>query len=195
MPVAKGATLDPAQTRAAILSAATHLLYRRGLDGIGVAELCATIRVSKETLYRHFGSKDGLVQAVLEARSDHVVRWLREAAAAAGDESAAQLAAVFDALGRWHAEPAFRGCAIVNAATQQHTGSAPEIVKRHLDRHLDLMTGIAHRAGTSDPVGLGKQLLTLIEGATILADHHGDTDAAALAKQAALTLLHASRRQ
>ena len=25
---------------------------------------------SKETLYRHFGSKDGLIEAVLEARSD-----------------------------------------------------------------------------------------------------------------------------
>ena len=99
----------------------------------------------------------------------------------------------FDALGRWHAEPAFRGCAIVNAATQQHTGSAPAIAKRHLDRHLDLMTGIAHRAGAPDPVGLGKQFLALIEGATILADHHGDTDAAQLAKQAALALLHTNR--
>jgi AcrR family transcriptional regulator len=195
MPVAKGATLDPAQTRAAILGAATHLLYRRGLDGIGVAELCTTIGVSKETLYRHFGSKDGLVQAVLEARSDHVVRWLHDAAVRAGDEPAAQLAAVFDALGRWHAEPAFRGCAIVNAATQQHTGSTPAIAKRHLDRHLDLMTGIAHCAGAPDPVSLGKQLLALLEGATILADHHGDTDAAALAKQAALILLHGNRRQ
>ena len=195
MPVAKGATLDPAQTRAAILSAATHLLYRHGLHGIGVAELCTTIGVSKETLYRHFGSKDGLVQAVLETRSDHVVGWLREAALAVGDEPAAQLAAVFDALGRWHAEPAFRGCAIVNAATQQRTGSAPAIAKRHLDRHLDLMTDIAHRAGAPDPTTLGKQLLALIEGATILADHHGDTDATATAKQAALVLLHANRRQ
>jgi hypothetical protein len=135
------------------------------------------------------------VQAVLEARSDHVVRWLREAAATAGDEPAAQLAAVFDALGGWHAEPAFRGCAIVNAATQQHTGSAPAIAKRHLDRHLDLMTSIAHRVGAPDPVGLGKQLVALIEGATVLADHHGDTDVAEIAKQAALTLLHAHRRQ
>jgi hypothetical protein len=56
------------------------------------------------------------------------------------------------------------------------------------------MTDIAHRAGAPDPVGLGKQLLALIEGAAILADHHGDTDAAVLAKQAALILLHANRR-
>jgi AcrR family transcriptional regulator len=189
VPVIKGATLDPAQTRATILGAATRLLYERGLDGIGVAELCASVGVSKETLYRHFGSKDGLVQAVLEARSDHVVRWLHDAAATAGEDPAAQLRAVFDALARWHTKPTFRGCAIVNAATQQHNSPARAIATRHLDRHLDLLTGIAHRAGAPDAVHVGKQLLALVEGATVLADHHGDTDAASVAKEAALILL------
>lgn len=192
MPVAKGRTLDPARTHSEIVRAATYLLYQRGLDGIGIAELCATIGISKETLYRHFSSKEGLVQAALEARSDHVVRWLRDAAAGAGDDPAAQLAAVFDALGRWHAEPTFRGCAIVNAATQQHTGPARAIAARHLTRHLELLTDIARRAGAPNPAGLGKQLLLLVEGATILADHHGDTQAAMLAKHAALALLQRS---
>ncbi|MGN9844990.1 TetR/AcrR family transcriptional regulator [Nonomuraea sp. H19] len=193
MPVPKGVSLDPARTRAAILEAATRLLYERGLDGIGVAELCAAMGISKETLYRHFGSKDGLVRAVLEARSDHVVHWLQQAAAAAGPEPADQLAAVFDALGRWHAEPAFRGCAIVNAATQQHGGTPRAVAARHLDRHLELLTGIARAAGVPDPASLGRQLLTLVEGATVLADHHGDADAAELAKQVALSLLGPAR--
>jgi AcrR family transcriptional regulator len=192
MPVAKGATLDPARTRSAIVSTATRLLYERGLDGIGVAELCAGIGVSKETLYRHFGSKEGLIQAVLEARSDHVVRWLRGAADAAGDDPADQLAAVFDALGRWHAEPAFRGCAVVNAATQQHDGPARAVAARHLDRHLALLTDIARRAGACDAATLGKQLLALLEGATVLADHQGDAGAADAAKHAALVLLRSS---
>ncbi|MEV4174325.1 TetR/AcrR family transcriptional regulator [Nonomuraea sp. NPDC049709] len=205
MPVPKGASLDPAQTRATILGAATRLLYERGIDGIGVAELCAAVGASKETLYRHFGSKDGLVQAVLEARSDRVVRWLREAADSAGEDPAEQLAAVFDALGRWYAEPGFRGCAIVNAAAQRHDGGSRAVAARHLGRHLQLLTGIARRAGAADPDRLGKQLLALVEGATVLADHYAgtgaddgandgaedgaDTGAAGLAKHAALALL------
>ncbi|MFF5056568.1 hypothetical protein ACFY1S_25635 [Micromonospora sp. NPDC000663] len=32
------------------------MLYRRGLDGVGGAELRTTIGVSKETLYLHLGS-------------------------------------------------------------------------------------------------------------------------------------------
>ncbi len=192
MPVAKGTTLDPARTRAVILKAATDLLYQHGLDGVGVAELCARLGVSKETLYRHFGSKQGLIEAVLQARSDRVTGWLRAAASAAGDQPAEQLAAVFDALGCWYAEPGFRGCAIVNAATQHHAGPARAVAARHLQRHLELLTGIAARAGAADPTTLGRQLLMLVEGATVVADHHGAADAARQARHAALTLLRAA---
>ncbi|WP_067816055.1 TetR/AcrR family transcriptional regulator [Actinomadura kijaniata] len=194
MPVPKGSSLDPDRTRATILRTAEGILYARGLDGVGIAELCAEAGVSKETLYRHFGSKDGLVRAVLEARSDRVTRWLAQAAADAGDEPAAQLAAVFDALGRWYGEPGFRGCAIVNAATQRHTVPASGIATRHLGRHLDLLTAIADRAGAADPAALGRQLLLLLEGATVVADHLAAPGAAGDARDAALALLDGAAR-
>jgi AcrR family transcriptional regulator len=192
MPVAKGTTLDPARTRAAILDAATEILYTRGLDGIGVAELCTTIGISKETLYRHFGSKDGLVQEVLQARSDDVIRRLSDAARAAGEEPAEQLAAVFEAFHHWHAWPDFRGCGIINAATQHYTGPTRAVAGRHLDRCLRLLTDIAARAGAAEPQTLGRQLLILLEGATLLADHHQAGSAAHDAQRAAQTLLHSA---
>ncbi|WP_238014591.1 TetR/AcrR family transcriptional regulator [Dactylosporangium sp. AC04546] len=191
MPVAKGAALDPDRTRADILAKATGLFYERGLDGIGVAELCQAVGASKETLYRHFGSKEGLVRAVLERRSDRVTAWLRAAAEAAGDDPYAQLDAVFDALAGWHAEPGFRGCAILNAAAQHHQDPPRAVAARHLDRRLDLLTGIAERAGVADPVETGRQLLILVAGATTVADHHGDRRAAESAKRAARALLRA----
>lgn len=194
MPVPKGSTVDPGRTRAAILDAATRVLYERGLDGIGVAELCSIIGVSKETLYRHFGTKDGLVAAVLEARSDRVGRWLAEAVDAAGEDPGAQLAALFDALQRWYDEPAFRGCAMVNAAAQHHVDAVRAITGRHLRRYLDLLTGIAERAGAADPGALGGQLLILVEGATVVAAHHRAEGAGGLARDAALALLDAARR-
>jgi AcrR family transcriptional regulator len=194
MPVARGSTIDPDRTRAAILHAATEVLYERGLDGIGVAELCARLGVSKETLYRHFGTKDGLIQAVLEARSDRVVRWLTDAVEAAGDDPADQLTALFDALQGWYDEPTFRGCALLNAATQHHTRTVRTITTRHLCRYLELLTAIADRAGAADPQQLGRQLLILVEGTTVVADHHNPTRAGEHACQAALTLLAAARR-
>jgi AcrR family transcriptional regulator len=190
VPVAKGTPLDPARTREAILESATKIFYEQGLDGAGVAGLCAAVGASKETLYRHFGSKDGLIGAVLQARSDQVMRWLGDAVDAAGPDPAERLAAVFDALGTWYAEPGFRGCAIVNAATQHHNDPARAVASRHLGRYLDLLTDIATRAGAADPPRLGRQLVMLIEGATVLADHHDtDGDTAAYAKEAAVDLL------
>lgn len=190
VPVPKGSSLDPDRTRAAVLRTAEGILYARGLDGVGIAELCAEAGISKETLYRHFGSKEGLVHAVLEARSDRVTRWLAGAAADAGDDPAAQLAAVFDALGLWFNEPGFRGCAIVNAATQHHTTPASIIAARHLGRYLDLFTDIATRAGAAHPAALGRQLLLLLEGATVVADHLDGPGAADDAREAALALLN-----
>jgi AcrR family transcriptional regulator len=191
VPVPKGSGLDPDRTRAAIIHTAGNVFYTRGL-GVGIAELCTEAGISKETLYRHFGSKDGLIRSVLEARSDRVTRWLTRAASTAGDEPAAQLAAVFDALGRWYDEPGFRGCAIVNAATQRHTTPAAAIATRHLGRCRDLLTGIAARSGAADPVALGRQLLLLLEGATVVADHLRGPDTADYARDAALALLNSA---
>jgi AcrR family transcriptional regulator len=192
MPVPKGTSLDPERTRAALLASATGILYERGLDGVGVAELCRAVGASKETLYRHFGSKDGLVQAVLEERSDRVVHWLTDVAEAAGSDPRARLAAVFDALGGWYRRPGFRGCAIVNAATQRHIPPARTVADRHLGRYRELLTDIAERSGAPEPDRLGRQLLIILEGATVVADHHDpDGRAAQDAKRAALALLDA----
>ncbi|MEV0972068.1 TetR/AcrR family transcriptional regulator [Microtetraspora glauca] len=194
MPVAKGSTIDPACTRATIVEAAMPLLYERGLDGVGVAELCARVGVSKETLYRHFGTKDGLIEAVLHKRSEQVTRWLAGAAAAAGDDPRDQLTAVFDALRQWYDEPVFRGCAMLNAAAQHHVEAVRAITARHLDRYLELLTGIAERAGAADPHLLGRQLLILVEGATVVAAHQDAVGAGDHARQAALTLLSTASR-
>ena len=194
MPVAKGTTIDPARTRATILESATRVLYERGIDGVGVAELCGRIGVSKETLYRHFGTKDGLVLAMLDARSERVTAWLAHAADSAGEDPVGQLAAVFDALRQWYEEPDFRGCAMLNAAAQHHVADVRARTARHLDRHLALLTGIASRAGAAHPDVLGRQLLVLVEGATIVADQHGGAAVGHHARDAALTLLNAAVR-
>jgi AcrR family transcriptional regulator len=169
MPVPKGATLDPARTRAQIIERAGPLLYARGIDGIGVAECCSALGISKMTLYRHFGSKDGLVEAVLTERSARVHRWLRSAADGADPAPADRLDAVFAALGSWYQEEAFRGCAVVNAATQSRGQHTLTIAAAHLDRYVDLFREIAADAGAPDPDALARRLLQVLEGATIVA--------------------------
>lgn len=58
------------QTRLKILTAAHALLERAGSDGTGLAEVGAAVGVSRQTVYLHFGSRAGLLIALV----DHIDR-------------------------------------------------------------------------------------------------------------------------
>lgn len=60
---------DAEHNRRRLLDAAEDLFARRG-TGVSVAEIVAAAGVGPPTLYRHFGTKDGLVQAIAERRSE-----------------------------------------------------------------------------------------------------------------------------
>jgi len=169
VPVAAGETIDVERTRAKLVRGATELFYRDGV-AVSVEEIARRAATSKLTVYRHFGDKEGLLEEVLRQRSDRVVDWL-SAAADRPTDPLDQLVAVFDALHGWYAEPQFRGCAIVNAATQApvDAGSARRIAGEHLARLRALLTRLAAQAGAPDADRAGRQLLILLEGATVVA--------------------------
>ncbi|MEV7967385.1 hypothetical protein AB0O34_15580 [Sphaerisporangium sp. NPDC088356] len=77
---------------------------------------------------------------------------------------------------------------MLNAAAQHHV----EGVRTLTARHLELLTGIARRAGVADPHLVGRQMLMLVEGATVVAEHHDTARAGEDAREAALTLLSAA---
>jgi AcrR family transcriptional regulator len=191
VPVARGETIDIDRTRGKLVRAATELFYRDG-TAVGVDEIAQRAAVSKLTLYRHFGSKDGLLEEVLRQRSDQVIAWLRTATDGSTDP-VERVLAVFDALHGWYAERRFRGCAIVNAATQSPApgGPARRLAPDHLARLRDLLTSLANDAGAQDPELAGRQLLILLEGATVVAAISSDLDAATDARALARALLPA----
>jgi AcrR family transcriptional regulator len=190
MPVSKGESIDLERTRAKVLQAATELFYRDGTHA-GINELTERAGISKLTLYRHFGNKDGLLEEVLRQRSDRVVAWLK-AAAETPEDPVERVLAVFDALRTWYAEQGFRGCAIVNAATESPSAATREVARTHLGRHRELLTALAGDAGAADPEATGRKLLILLEGATVVAALTSDPDAATDARALAETLLRAA---
>ena len=56
--------------RERILQTATRLFYEQGINVTGVDELAAAAEVSKRTLYKHFGNKEGVVTAYLQRFDD-----------------------------------------------------------------------------------------------------------------------------
>jgi TetR/AcrR family transcriptional regulator len=66
--------------RSTIVQVAMELFAARGYDGIGVQEIAEKSGVTKPTLYHYFGSKEGLLQALLEEYFVRLCAKLRTAA-------------------------------------------------------------------------------------------------------------------
>lgn len=73
------------QNRVHLLNTALELFSARGYDAVGVQEIVNTAGVTKPTLYHYFGSKRGLLDALIVNHSAELLEELRGAAAYAHD--------------------------------------------------------------------------------------------------------------
>ncbi|NMH99526.1 TetR/AcrR family transcriptional regulator [Pseudonocardia acidicola] len=185
-------TLEPDVSQR-LLDAAERLFYARGVQAVGIDAVVAEAGVATKTLYAHFGSKDGLVEAYLRRRDQRWLNWLRGAVAAA-EPGPARVLAVFDALGEWFGEPAYNGCAFINVAGELAASPAARATARdHKLALRALLNEVAAGAGVADPAVLAERLMLLVEGAIVTAHVEGDADAALRGRSAAEALLEHDR--
>ena len=71
--------------RSNILDQALELFAQRGYEAVGVAEIVAAAGVTKPTLYHYFGSKQGLLQVLVQERFQDMWAQVRPAAEYQGD--------------------------------------------------------------------------------------------------------------
>ena len=105
------------QTRAAIVQSALELAARHGLEGITIGALAERMQMSKSGVFAHFGSREDLQIAVLEAYERHFVDDVLVPALQA-PRGLARLRAMF---GRWierSAIEAASGCIWVSGASE-----------------------------------------------------------------------------
>src|SRR6476620_2655689 len=82
--------------RERILDSAYELFSRNGIQAVGIDAVISRSGVARQTLYRHFASKQDLVLAFLERREDQWTRgWLEEEVNARASEPAARLVELF----------------------------------------------------------------------------------------------------
>jgi AcrR family transcriptional regulator len=87
-----------AETRARLLAAGADLFADRGIDGVSVDAVAEAAGRTSGAVYAHFGSKQGLLLAVLDAWKQSVLTVLF-AEVAITDSPLGQLAAVWDNIG------------------------------------------------------------------------------------------------
>lgn len=60
------------ENRERILQCALDLFYLKGYDAVGIQEICQAAGVTKPTLYHYFGSKYGMLEALLKQGFDEL---------------------------------------------------------------------------------------------------------------------------
>jgi AcrR family transcriptional regulator len=173
-------TVEPRQR---ILDAAYDLFSRRGIRDVGIDELIEAAGIAKATLYRHFTSKDDLVEGFLQERER---RWTFGFVAAGAREAAdtpeGQLLAIFDVFDRWFHDADFDACAFINTLVEMRPGHRLGRASiTHLRRIRDMVEGLATEAHLDDPKGFAHSWHILMKG-SIIAATEGDALAAQRAR-------------
>ena len=116
---------DGERTRGAILRAAASLATVDGLEGLSIGNLAAAIGMSKSGLYAHFGSKQELQLATVEA-ADRIFHDKVVQPALAAPPGLAQLVAVCEAFFDYLQRGTFPGgCFFAAAALEMGTRAGP----------------------------------------------------------------------
>ncbi|WP_216899586.1 TetR/AcrR family transcriptional regulator [Nocardia alni] len=172
--------------RRSLLDAAETLMYGKGIQAVGMDEICRSSGLSLKRVYALYGSKDDLVAAMLRRRD---IRWRSNLAAHVERvaDPRERVLAVFDWLRVWFAEPGFRGCAWINAHGELGASSAAVLaeVRTHKSAFHDQLAGWVSAVRPAAVEGV----YLLAEGAMVAAGISGTPDAAAEARRAAEVLL------
>jgi AcrR family transcriptional regulator len=181
-----------ASARERLLAAADELFYAEGVQSVGIDRIIEHAGVAKASLYNTFGSKEGLVRAYLECRTDRSVDRVTRALTRFRTPRE-RLLGMFDAQGDLFTSPGFNGCAFVAASAEApRGGSVEEVSDVYRGWMRDLFAELAAEVGVADPQGVARQLHLLYDGATLSARMDRDPTAAATAREVAAALLDAA---
>ncbi len=152
--------------RTAIIASAERIFEAEGFRGIGIDRIIAPSGVSTRTLYKHFGSRDGLVIAVLEARHLAFMAQLEDEAVPADPTGS-----LFDTLRRWVEVHGARGCLLLRAYHEyaEANEAIVGLVQRQKVAFQSEVTRRVQAALGQDDAELASQVWLLLEGATAAA--------------------------
>lgn len=174
-----------------LVRAASELFCRQGINATGVDAVVDAAGTAKATLYKVFGSKEGLIEAVLLEEGRAWRDWyLGEINSCRGGPKE-KLAGSLLILESWFTQKRFFGCPFINAVGEfdKEDDRYKEIALAHKKQVMTRLIDLAREAGSEDPESLAHQIGLLIDGAIVAAMITGDAQVARHANKAARKLL------
>jgi AcrR family transcriptional regulator len=186
---------DDESARGRLLSAATRLFCKNGINATGIDAIINEAGTAKTTLYKLFGSKNNLVHVVLETEGKQWREWFIAAIESGGGSAQAKLARIFPALKDWFRQERFYGCPFINAVGEHDKDQKQlrAIAMRHKKVVLAYIEKLASEMGAAEPEVLAHQLALLMDGAIVAAMVSRDPGVADTAGLAACSLFVPSK--
>lgn len=163
----------PAQTRTSeprerLLSTASALFYREGINSVGVDRIVDAAKVTRATFYRHFPGKEDLVTAYLQSEDAALRDQFTAAFATIGDPEGVLEAVIYgiaDDVSRNHT----RGCPFINAAAEFPDVTSPVrlTVRSHRDWFAATLEQALTAAGRTDAAERARALVLLRDAALV----------------------------
>ncbi|MFY0406736.1 TetR/AcrR family transcriptional regulator [Solicola sp. PLA-1-18] len=183
-----------------ILDSAESLFFTDGIAVTGIDRVAESAGVAIATLYKHVGSKDGLLEAVLARRlRSWTEHW--DAAIEAAGSSTDRLLAVFDAVAAFRASAgATQWCCFLATASERPrpAGDASDPVHDLVDQDSQLVGERLHRlaaeADLDDPAAVASRLLLVYNGVLGSLLRGTPDDPVGLARDLASAVVESARR-
>jgi AcrR family transcriptional regulator len=183
--------------RERLVTAAYELFARGGVQAVGIDAIIERSAVARQTLYRHFGSKQELVLAFLERREEvWTYGWLAAEVRRRERDPRRRLLAIFDVFDEWFRSPDFEGCSFINVMLEHPAPDHPLHVAAadYLERIRAFLAELAADAGIADAASFALEWHILMKGSIVSAGE-GDREAAQRAKRIGRVLLAQSLTQ
>jgi AcrR family transcriptional regulator len=181
--------------RERILDASYELFSHEGIQAVGIDAIIDRSGVARQTLYRHFDSKQDLVLAFLERREERWTKgWLQAEVQRRATDPRERLLAIFDVFDGWFHRDDYEGCSFINVVLEMPDPTDPihRAGTAYLAGIRSFLEGLARAAGIPDAEAFARKWHILMKG-SIIAAAEGDRDAARRAQEIGRAVLAAQR--
>lgn len=178
-----------------LIEAATRLFCRYGVNSVGVDAIVDAAGTAKTTLYKIFGSKDGLVEAVLDREGRIWRDWFIDEIDGPGGSAAERLARIGPTLRQWFSRKDYYGCPFINAVGESDKADdrMRTLAIAHKKIVLQRLTDLCAEAGCHDAPQVAHTLGLIIDGAIVAALITRDAGVAENAGRGCAAILSAAR--
>jgi AcrR family transcriptional regulator len=177
--------------RERLIESARVLFCRFGINSVGVDAIVDDAGTAKTTLYKLFGSKDGLVEAVLEREGLVWRNWFLTEIDGPGGTARERLERIGPALKVWFSRADFFGCPFINAVGESDKADnrMRSLAIAHKKIVLDRLSALCAEAKMPEPAAAAHTMGLIIDGAIVMALITRDACAADVAQRACAAVL------